>query len=127
MSKNILFLVIIVTAAFGCHKDEKLAELRFCADILPSELCAGEDTIFPRGMVWAQLFLNPRFKDTAVIGKFYGYQNDERVLMGNKVHELDEDEKIVMEALRMNIRGNFEVEFFDTHGNLLAKKRFEIW
>jgi len=127
MRKKLFILAIIAIATFSCQKDEKLAELRFCADILPSEPCVGEDTVFIRGTdVWAQLLLKPEFKDTAVIGNFYGFLNGERVFIEKKVHPLDEGEKIVMEVLFLHTCGNFEVEFFDTRGNLLAKKGFEI-
>jgi hypothetical protein len=127
MRKNILILGIITALVFGCQKNEKLVELRFCADVIPSNPCFGEDTVFLRGTdVWAQLLLKPGFKDTAVIGKFYGYQYGERVFIESKVHTLDEGQEIVMEALFLNLCGNFEVEFYDTKGNLLARKGFEI-
>jgi hypothetical protein len=127
MRKNLLLLAMLAMAVFGCLKNEKQAELRFCADILPNEPCAGEDTIFLRGRVWAQLLLEPGFKDTAVIGKLYGFQDGERVFIESKVHQLDEDEKVIMEILTLNASGNFEVEFCDTRGNLLARKGFEVW
>ena len=127
MRKGLLLLAVIAMAAFGCQKEEKLANIRFCADVLPSAPCVGEDTVFIRGTdVWAQLLLKPGFKDTAVIGKFYGFQNGERVFIESKVHELEEYEKIVMEPLFLNICGNFVVEFYDTKGKLLARKGFEI-
>jgi hypothetical protein len=127
MRKSLFLLAVIAMASFGCQKNEKMAELRFCADILPSEPCVGQDTVFIRGTdVWAQLLLKPEFKDTAVIGNFYGFQNGERVFIEKKVHALDEGEKIVMEALFLNICGNFEVEFLDSKGKLLAKKGFQI-
>jgi hypothetical protein len=127
MRKNILILALISMAFFCCQRNEKMAELRFCADIIPSQPCVGEDTVFIRGTdVWAQLLLKPGFQDTAVIGDFYGWQNGERVFIERKVHPLDKDERIVMEALFLNICGNFEVEFYDTQGNLLAKGRFQI-
>ena len=114
-------------ALISCQKNENLVELRFCADVIPSNPCVGQDTIFMRGTdVWAQLLIKPGFKDTAVIGKIYGFQNGERVFIENKVHLLDEGEKIVMEAIFLNTCGNFEVEFYDTKGKLLAKKGFEI-
>lgn len=127
MRKCLLLLAVIAMAAFGCQKEEKLVELRFCADVLPSDPCVGEDTVFIRGTdVWAQLLLMPGFKDTAVIGKFYGFQNGERVFIESKVHDIEEYEKIVMEPLFLNICGNFVVEFYDTRGKLLARKGFEI-
>jgi hypothetical protein len=127
MRKGFFLLALIAVAAFSCQKDAKMAELRFCADIIPTEPCVGEDTVFIRGTdVWAQLILKRGFKDTAVIGDFYGWQNGERIFIERKVHSLDKDEKIVMEALFLNICGNFEVEFYDTRGNLLAKRRFQI-
>ncbi len=127
MRKGLLLLAVIAMAAFSCRKDEKLVELRFCADVISSNPCVGEDTVFIRGTdVWAQLLLKPGFKDTAVIGKFYGFQNGERVFIESKVHELEEYEKIVMEPLFLNICGNFVVEFYDTKGKLLARKGFEI-
>jgi hypothetical protein len=127
MRKNLLLFAIIAMAAFGCM-DKEPARLRFCADILPSEPCVGEDTMFIKGTdVWAQLLLSPGFEDTAVIGNFYGFQNGERVFIESKVVELSEGQRIVMEALFLNICGNFEVEFLDTRGNLLAKKGFEIY
>lgn len=127
MSKNILMLALLTAAIFGCQKNENLVELRFCADVISSNPCVGEDTVFLRGTdVWAQLLLKPGFKDTAVIGKFYGYQNGEWVFIDRKVHILDEGQQIVMEPLFLNLCGNFEVEFYDSRGNLLAKKGFEI-
>ncbi len=127
MRKNLLFLVVISMTLFCCRKNENLVEMRFCADIVSSNPCVGEDTVFLRGTnVWAELLLKPGFKDTAVIGKFYGYQNGEWVFIESKVHSLDEGEKIVMEPLFLNLCGNFKVEFFDTKGKLLAKRGFEI-
>jgi hypothetical protein len=127
MRKNLLLFAVISIAIFSCQKNENLVELRFCADIVSSNPCVGEDTIFLRGTdVWAELLLKPGFKDTAVIGKIYGYQNGERVFIESKVHPLDEGEKIVMEALFLNTCGNFEVEFYNSKGNLLARKGFEI-
>jgi hypothetical protein len=127
MKRRFLFVAIIVMAVLSCQKSPKMAELRFCADVIPSQPCVGEDTVFIRGTdVWAQLLLKPGFSDTAVIGDFYGWQKGERKFIERKVHPLDKDEKIVMEALFLNICGNFEVEFWDTKGNLLAKKRFQI-
>jgi hypothetical protein len=126
MKKTFLLLAIAVMIVSGCQKNQ-MAEIRFCADVIPSQPCFGEDTVFVRGTdVWAQLLLKPGFQDTAVIGDFYGWQNGERVFIEKKVHPLDKDEKIVMEALFLNICGNFEVEFYDTKGNLLAKGRFQI-
>ena len=120
-------LAVVLMAMSSCQKNTKMATLRFCADVIPSQPCFGEDTVFIRGTdVWAQLLLRPEFQDTAVIGDFYGWQNGERVFIEKKVHPLDKDEKIVMEALFLNICGNFEVEFYDTKGNLLAKGRFQI-
>ena len=127
MRKYILLLAIIAAVVFSCQKNENLVELRFCANVIPTNPCFGEDTVFLRGTdVWAQLLLKPGFKDTAVIGKFYGYQNGEWVFIESKVHTLDEGQEIVMEALFLNLCGNFEVEFYDTKGKLLAKKGFEI-
>ena len=127
MRINLLLLAVISMALISCQKNEKLVELRFCADVISSNPCVGEDTVFLRGTdVWAQLLLKPGFKDTAVIGKIYGYQYGERVFIESKVHPLDEGEKIVMEALFLNTCGNFEVEFYDTKGKLLTKKGFEI-
>lgn len=127
MKRSLLLLAIFAMAVSGCIKHPEVAELRFCADVIPSQPCVGEDTVFIRGTdVWAQLLLKPGFNDTAVIGDFYGWQNGERVFIERKVHPLDKDERLVMEALFLNICGNFEVEFYDTKGNLLAKGRFQI-
>lgn len=127
MKRNVFVLVILSIAVICCQKNEKLAELRFCADILASEPCVGQDTIFPRGTdVWAQLLLSEEYRDTAVIGNLYGYQSDKWVFIEKIVHPLDENERIVMEALFLNLCGNFKVEFFDTKGNLLAKNGFQI-
>jgi hypothetical protein len=127
MRNNILFLAIVAMIVIGCQRDEKLAELRFCADISSQQPCIGEDTIFIRGTdVWAQLLLKPGFTDTAVIGKFYGYQNGERVFIEQIVHTIVKGETIVMEALFLNICGSFEVEFYDTRGNLLDRKGFQL-
>ena len=127
MKRCFLLLSIVAIIVSGCQKNPKMAELRFCADVIPSQPCVGEDTVFIRGTdVWAQLLLKPGFQDTAVIGDFYGWQNGERVFIERKVHPLDKDERIVMEALFLNICGNFEVEFYDSKGNLLAKGRFQI-
>jgi hypothetical protein len=127
MRRSFLLLVIITMAAFSCQNNANKAELRFCADILPTQPCVGMDTVFLRGTdVWAQLLLKPGFKDTAVIGDFYGFQNGEWVFVERKVHVLDKGQEIVMEAIFLNLCGNFKVEFYDTKGNLLAKKGFEI-
>lgn len=120
-------MVLIGISFLGCQKNQNFVELRFCADVVASNPCVGEDTIFLRGTdVWAQLLLKPGFKDTAVVGKFYGYQNGEWVFIESKVHVLDEGQQIVMEPLFLNLCGNFAVEFYDSRGSLLVKRRFEI-
>jgi hypothetical protein len=127
MRKIFALLAIITMVAYGCQNQKKMAEIRFCADILSSNPCVGEDTIFPQGRVWVQLLLKSELEDTAVIGKLYNLQNSKRILIGSIVHELDEGEKFIFEPLNMNISGKYEVEFVDTQGNLLAKKKVEIW
>lgn len=127
MKKQLLILSIIAMGAFGCQ-GEKLAELRFCADVRLEDPCYGEDTVFIHGTnVWAHLLLSPKFQDTVVIGNFYGFQDGKRIFIESKVHDLDEGQDIIMEALFINLCGDYEVEFLDTKGNLLAKGGFEIW
>jgi len=127
MKKQLLILSIIAAGLLGCQNG-KMAELRFCADVRLEDPCYGEDIVFIQGTnVWAQLLLSPKFEDTAVTANFYGFQDGKRVFIESKVHELDEGQDIVMEALFINLCGDYEVEFLDTRGNLLAKGGFEIW
>jgi hypothetical protein len=127
MIKKILFLSVLAISIFSCQ-NEKMAQIRFCADIRGDNPCIGEDTVFLKGYnVWAQLLLSPRFKDTAVTGNLYGYENGKRVFIGTTTHELSEGQSIVMEAMFFHMEGKFEVEFLDSKGNLLDKKGFEIW
>ncbi|MFO7922281.1 MAG: hypothetical protein R6U58_01140 [Bacteroidales bacterium] len=127
MKKLLLILAVLTFAVAGCQ-EEKPAAVRFCADIRPNNPCIGEDTVFLHGTnVWAQLLLNPEFDGTSVTGNLYGYQDGKRVFIESKVHELSEGQEIVMEAIFLNNCGEFEVEFLDSRGNLLAKGGFEIW
>lgn len=127
MKIRILLLALSLLTLTGC-RDEKLAEIRFCADIRPHDPCIGEDTVFLHGsMVWAQLLLSPEFHDTAVTGNIYGLQEGKRSFLGTKVHELSEGQTIVMEAISLNECGNYEVEFLDSRGMLLARGVFEVW
>lgn len=120
-------MVLFSALVFGC-REEKLAELRFCADVRPDNPCFGEDTEFVRNTnVWAQLLLKEGFRDTAVVGKLYGLKDGEWEFIETKVHRLDQGQTIVMEAIFLNLCGNFMVEFYDTGEKLLARKEFEIW
>ncbi|MEX2372048.1 MAG: hypothetical protein WD578_13680 [Bacteroidales bacterium] len=126
MKKIFLFMAVITMVVAGCGED-KLAELKFCSDIRPDEPCIGEDTIFMQGTnVWAQLYLKPGFTDSIVTGILYGYEDGKRVLIESIKHEIGEGQQVIMEAMFFNSKGNFEVEFSDSNGNLLDKRGFEI-
>ncbi|TVR71221.1 MAG: hypothetical protein EA408_09460 [Marinilabiliales bacterium] len=126
--KKIFLLLAIAAATFTGCKDEPLAHARFCADISPQNPCVGEDNVFIQGTnVWAHLILSPRFNDTAVTANFYGYQNGQRIFIESIHHELDPGQTLVMEQLFINLCGDFEIEWKDSKGNLLAKGEFEIW
>ena len=121
-------MLALVSVAVTACQEKQLAEIRFCADVRPNNPCVGEDTVFLHGTnVWAQLLLKPGFDGTSVTGNFYGYENGKRVFIEGKEHELNENQSIIMEALFINLCGNYEVEFVDSNGNLLAKGGFEIW
>lgn len=125
--RKIIFVAIVFMALAGCQ-ERKLAEIRFCADITLEEPCMGEDTVFLQGTnVWAQLWLRAGFDDTSVTAHLYGYQDGQRIFIESIVHELSENQQVVMESLFFNNKGNFEVEFRDSRGRLLDKKGFEIW
>ena len=127
MRKIFLLLVILAVAGSACQ-EEKIAEARFCTDIRPHNPCIGEDNVFLHGTnVWAQLLLKPGFDDTSVTGNLYGYQDGKRIFIESKVHDLGKDQTIIMEQIFLNICGEFEVEWTDSRGNLLAKGEFEIW
>jgi hypothetical protein len=127
MRKKLLFLSILVLSLSGCQGEET-AQIRFCADIRAAEPCIGEDTVFLKGYnVWAQLLLSPGFNDTAVTGNLYGYEDGKRVFIGSTRHEISKGQTIVMESMFFNMEGEFEVEFIDSKGKLLAKKGFEVW
>ncbi len=126
--KKLFLLLALASAVFTGCKEEPLATARFCADISPQNPCVGEDNVFIQGTnVWAQLLLSPRFDDTKVTGNFYGYQDGQRIFIESKVHELDPGQTIIMEQLFINLCGDFEIEWLDSQGNLLAKGEFEIW
>ncbi len=125
--RRIIFVLIAFMALAGCQ-ERKLAEIRFCSDITVEEPCMGEDTVFLQGTnVWAQLWLRAGFDDTSVTAHLYGYQDGHRIFIESIVHELSENQQVVMESLFFNNKGNFEVEFRDSRGRLLDKKGFEIW
>jgi hypothetical protein len=127
MTKKLLILILLAIAATGCQ-DNKLAHIRFCADIRANNPCIGEDTVFLKGRnVWTQLIIDPSFEDKEITGNLYGYQDGERVFVSGKKHELDEGQTIVMEPIFFGIEGKFEMELLDSKGNLLDKKGFEIW
>ena len=127
MRKKLLLLTILAISLSSCQS-EKMAQIRFCADIRAQEPCIGEDTVFMKGYnVWAQLLLNPGFDDSFVTGNLYGYENGKRVFIEAKQHELNKGQTIIMEAMFFNMEGKFEVEFLDSKGNLLDKKGFEVW
>jgi hypothetical protein len=127
MRTGLLILALTALTITGC-RDEKLAYIRFCSDIRANDPCIGEDTVFVKGYnVWAQLVLSPRFNDTVVTGKLYGYQDGKRVHIESVRHEIVEGQQIVMESMFFNMEGKFEVEFIGSKGNLLDKKGFEIW
>jgi hypothetical protein len=89
MRKKILLLAILAISLFSCQS-EKMAQIRFCADIRAQDPCIGEDTVFMKGYnVWAQLLLSPGFEDSYVTGNLYGYENDKRVFIEAKQHELN--------------------------------------
>ncbi len=127
MKRAFFFIAIMAVAFTGCE-EKKLAEIRFCTDVRPHEPCIGEDTVFMQGTnVWAQLWLDPGFKDNSVTAHLYGYQEGKRIFIESIHHELSNDQQVIMEPLFFNSSGNFEVEFRDSGGNLLDKKGFEIW
>jgi hypothetical protein len=127
MTKKLLFLAVLAISLFSCQ-NEQMAQIRFCADIRAEDPCIGEDTVFMKGYnVWAQLLLSPDFDDTAVTGNLYGYENGNRVFIGSTTHKLSKGQTIVMESMFFNMEGEFEVEFLDSKGKLLAKKGFEVW
>ncbi len=127
MRRLLILLALAAAVTTGC-KEEQLAKVRFCADISPQNPCVGEDNVFIQGTnVWAHLLLNPRFDDTTVTGNLYGYQDEKRIFIESKVHELDPGQTIIMEQLFINLCGDFEIEWLDSKGNLLAKGEFEIW
>lgn len=114
--------------ALGGCQERELARIRLCSDIRPEEPCVGEDTVFMQGTnVWAQLWLRPGFDGSSVTAHLYGYQEGQRIFIESIVHELSQNQEVVMEPLFFNSRGNFEVEFRDSRGKLLDKKGFEIW
>ncbi len=130
MRNVVLFLlpVILTITGSGCQEEKKLAEIRFCADIMANDPCVGEDFVFMQGsIVWAQLMLKSGFSDTLVTGNLYGYQNGKRQFIESTVHKISEDQSIVMEPMFFNTNGDFEVEFVGSKGNLLDKKGLEIW
>ena len=125
--KNLLLLsALTVILASGC-KENKKAELRFCADVVAQNPCVGEDTVFNLGTkVWAQLFLPEGYADTAVVGNLFGYPEGFKVFIETKVHTLSKGQTIVMEPIFSIRCGKFEVEFLDTQGNLLDSRLFRI-
>ncbi len=127
MRKILFFLALLILVTSSCEK-EKTAEIRLCSDIRPANPCIGEDSVFMQGNnVWVQLWLKPGFDDNTVTGHLYGYQEGQRIFIESITHEIDEGQEVVMEPLFFNNKGEFEVEFRDSNGNLLDKKGFEIW
>ncbi len=127
MKNIILILAFTAITVSGCD-EKKVAEIKFCTDIRAHEPCIGEDTLFILGTnIWAQLWLEPGFKGKMVTGSLYGFDEGKRIFIESLDYEISEGQQVIMETLTIAVSGNYEVQFTDSKGMLLDKKRFEVW
>ena len=120
------FGFLIVLALTNCTNTREYS-IDFCTNLNSDIECDPSLTIFkPGDRVYILFECNQPFIEKIVTGKFYYLEMNNRIELGSQDWKINPSDSYAYDFIDFTEIGNYELEFQDEKGKILATKKLEI-